>query len=560
MTECGIRTTEKWTSEAEVVSANWAKKTWIKGWPASILLWLLLSLIFGLAYTQSHLYNDNQNTKFLHGLAMGGLGLLKEDWLANTADPLPVFSGLVAFTYSFLGERFFYVYFALLMGIYAYSLMGIASTLYGMDRSPAKYLAYFTLILAVHSIWGQIFARKVLNFDPVILNYGLAGQYLLGLDFQNSSFGVFLLLSIHAFLQRHPVRAILWLSLACFIHSAYLFGGGLLTVAYLGSLWIENIRQMPHVAGPSRPFSFQHLLNAARQPFLLGALALALVSPLVLYNQAVLTSTSPTLSAQAIGILVHQRIPHHSLPGVWWNTGAAIQVGIMVAAMLLVYRTRLFPVMLVPFLGGAAATLVQIFSGSDSLAFLAPWRVSVILVPLSTCLLLAWPVSKLFDLLRRPVDAVLPLIVVVCLAAVVILAREGLTIQRGRFNRYEKQDVHEVMNYVRETKAPGQVYLIPPRDNQFDEFRTYTGAPAFINWKSHPYRDFEVMEWYRRNLLAKDFYNLDAEGACKTLDQIRAEDRVTHVVIDLGSDPNICDGMQETYHDQHYALYSLVSP
>jgi hypothetical protein len=521
-----------------------------KGAALSILLWLALSLAFSLAYTQSHLYNDNQNTKFLHGLAIGGLGLLKEDWLANTADPLPAFSWLVGFTYAYLAERLFYVYFALLMGIYAYALMGIVSTLFGMRRSPAKWLAYFAIVLAVHSIWGQIFSRKVLGFDPVILNYGVAGQYLLGLDFQNSSFGVFLLLSIHAFLQRHSIRAVLWLSVASVFHSAYLFGAGLLTVAYLGSLFFENIR----------PLSFRQIIQAAKEPFLLGLLTLALVAPVVLYDRFVMTSTSAQLSEQALSILVNQRIPHHAVLHVWWDTGAAIQVGIMLVGMITVLKTRLFPVMLVPFLGGVIGTVVQVLTLNNSLALLAPWRVSVFLVPLSTCLLIAWPVSKLFDRFQGLVERVAPVVVVLSLVAIVSLDREGLTVQRGRFTRYVKQDVHLVMNYIRYNKSPGQVYLIPPRDNQFDEFRTYTGAAAFINWKSHPYRDFEVMEWYRRNQLAQDFYNQDPAAACATLDQILSDYKITQVVVDVKQTKTVCANMQETYRDPHYALYTLISP
>ena len=541
-----------------------------KGLLVSIAKWLLLSLAFSLAYTQSHLYNDNQNTKFLHGLAMGGMGLLKEDWLANTADPLPAFSLLVSFTYSFLAERLFYVYFALLMGVYAYSILGIASSLYGMNRLPAKYLVYFALILAIHSIQGQIFARKALDFDLEILHFGLAGQYLLGLDFQNSSFGVFLLLSIHAFLQRKSVWAILWLSLASIFHSAYLFSAALMMLAYLGNLFFENFR----FGGlANRPTSFwitpekpnvgmsliRRVMLAAQAPVLLGVLALLLVSPVVIYQQVALSSTSQQLSAQALDILVNQRIPHHTLTRVWLNGGAYLQIAIMLGGLLLVRKTRLFPVMLALTLGGALGWFVQALTSSHSLAMLGPWRVSVILVPLSTCLLVAWPVSKFFERFSRQVESLLPVVVVLCLAGIVYLGREGLAIQRGRFARYERMDTHPMMYFVRQEKAPGQVYLIPPRDNRFDEFRTFTGAPAFINWKSHPYRDVEVLEWYNRNLLARQFYTGDQATACQNLAELTAKYTLTHVVIDLDKPHAVCDGMQETYRDQHYAVYSLVN-
>jgi hypothetical protein len=211
-------------------------------------------------------------------------------------------------------------------------------------------------------------------------------------------------------------------------------------------------------------------------------------------------------------------------------------------------------------LGGLLGTLVQIATGSDSLALLAPWRVSVILMPLSTCLIIALPLARLVERIPPRLNWVQPVLVVACLAVIAGLARQGLTVQRGRFARYERQDVHAVMEFVRQSKASGQVYLIPPRDNRFDEFRTYTGAPAFINWKSHPYRDFEVMEWYQRNLLAKDFYNQEPDLACQTLANIVAQVPVTHVVVDLEKEPSVCASMQETYADPYFAVYALSTP
>jgi hypothetical protein len=225
--------------------------------------------------------------------------------------------------------------------------------------------------------------------------------------------------------------------------------------------------------------------------------------------------------------------------------------------LLLVRKTRLLPIMLVPFLGGALGTIAQILTGSANLALLAPWRVSVFLVPLSTCLLIAWPVAKFFDRFQRQVDFVLPVIVVLSLAAVIWLDIQGLNIQRGRFARYERMEAHPMMYFVRQSMAPGQVYLIPPRDNRFDEFRLFTGAPAFINWKTHPYRDFEVVEWYNRNQLARDYYTDDQVGACAALKAITGKYKLTHVVADLEASYVVCDGMQETYRDKHYAVYAI---
>src|SRR3977135_1083966 len=79
-------------------------------------LFLLGTALFAAAYCQAPLYYSNQNQYFLHGLANAGQGLLREDWLANTGDPTPVFSALVAFTAQTLHPWAFHVYYALLLG------------------------------------------------------------------------------------------------------------------------------------------------------------------------------------------------------------------------------------------------------------------------------------------------------------------------------------------------------------------------------------------------------------------------------------------------------------
>src|SRR5919201_1818744 len=86
---------------------------------ASFLFW---AIVFGIACTQAPLYYSNQNQYFLHGLAQGGMGDLDRDWLANTADPTPVFSASVAWTYRHVGEWPFQAGYVVLLVIYFLSL------------------------------------------------------------------------------------------------------------------------------------------------------------------------------------------------------------------------------------------------------------------------------------------------------------------------------------------------------------------------------------------------------------------------------------------------------
>lgn len=527
------------------------KSLFNKGLVTAIGLWLVLSAVFGLAYTQSHLYNDNQNTKFLHGLAQAGRGFLEEDWLANTADPLPVFSSLVSLTALLFSDNLFYIYYLLLMGVYIYSILGIASLQYNMYSSKTELLTFFVIILALHSIRINILSNKILGLDLTPLHFGVAGQYILGLDFQNSSFGVFLLLSIYAFLKRKHIWGIIWLSLASLFHPAYLFSATFLTIAYLLIIFKENFDR--------QNISWNTFTKAVREPFSLGLLALLLVSPVVWYNQAVSSSTSPELASRALDILVNERIPHHALPEVWLNGAALLQIAIVVVVLFLVRKTRLFLVMLVPFLGGLLFTIIQILTANNSLALIAPWRVSVFLVPLSTSLIIASILSTIFEKFKELLNKLRIPIIAVCIIAILFLVQGGIAVQRTRNNKYYKQTTLAMMDFVKGTKSPGQVYLIPTRDNKFDEFRLYTGTPVFINWKSHPYQDYEVLEWYTRNKLVEAFYNSEPPQACSLLDEISSNYRITHIVLDLEQGGPECEGLQETYRDQRYAVYAIAN-
>src|SRR6516162_3029587 len=94
---------------------------------------------FAAAYGQAPLYYSNQNQYFLHGLAAAGDGLLDEDWLANTADPTPIFSGLVALTARFLHPWVFHLYYALLLALYAAALVGVFAVLAGPDIAARRW-------------------------------------------------------------------------------------------------------------------------------------------------------------------------------------------------------------------------------------------------------------------------------------------------------------------------------------------------------------------------------------------------------------------------------------
>lgn len=91
-------------------------------------------------------------------------------------------------------------------------------------------------------------------------------------------------------------------------------------------------------------------------------------------------------------------------------------------------------------------------------------------------------------------------------------------------------------------------------------FRLYTGAPTFVETKSHPYKDVELVEWYRRVDLASDFYQARGPTARKLLRELIARDGVTHVIFERGGVNVFADVLHEKlYEDESFVLYDLRS-
>ena len=515
--------------------------------------WVLIAVLFSLAYTQTPLYEGNQNTKFLHGLAQAGRGYLANDWLANTVDPLPVFSALVNVT-ARISESLFYFYYGVLFGIYIFSLYGIADFLFGLRKSWAKSLLFLGLFFAMHSQWLLIEMEKKHGLDMTFLHYGLAGQYLLGVEFQNSSFGVLLLLSIYLFLNHKYIWAILALGIACLFHPAYLFSAAFMVIAYTGIIFFNSIERDKDQRRPA----FDEIIQAAKTPFLLGLLALVLVLPVVLYNQIYLGATSPEISAQAMDILVHYRIPHHSLPSVWFNNFAIIQIGMMLVGLILARKSRLFWIMASLFAGGFVFSVAQILTQSNDLAYLAPWRVSVLLVPISLSLIIAFLVSLLVDHLPLPRLAIL--VLAISISAYLIYQSVAIGRERSAIYRTSaRQELFfEMLGYVRQNMQPDDLYLVPAEEGRFNEFRIHSGAPTFITWKSHPYKDTEVLEWYHRVQLANNFYSGEWADACPTLQDMRQEYPLTHVIFYRKKAQLSCEFVSEVFRNAQYSVYKIT--
>jgi len=101
-----------------------------------------------------------------------------------------------------------------------------------------------------------------------------------------------------------------------------------------------------------------------------------------------------------------------------------------------------------------------------------------------------------------------------CLIVLLLFFNAGIIIIIKNFNLYLNKDHGDMMNFVSKNKSENDLYLIP---DKFQEFRINTGAPVLVSYKSHPYKDVELLEWYRRYRLEKDFYKNNKDDKCDYL-------------------------------------------
>ncbi len=271
---------------------------------------------------------------------------------------------------------------------------------------------------------------------------------------------------------------------------------------------------------------------------------------MLLYVWDSFAGTTPALAAQARQILVHYRIPHHALVREWFNAGVVLQLVAVLLSLYLTRRQRIVGVLMMPFLIAISLTLLQMATNNDALALLFPWRISTFLTPLSLAIILAFLISRLVSWRRfssangqRAIQAVSALL---ALSAVIVgFVRFTLDVQR------KAQDEERMVEaYISVHQKPGEVYLIPTK---MQDFRLASGAPAFVDFKSIPYRDTDVLEWYRRLQLADQFYKtLD----CQLLERISAQEGVTHAILPASALLD-CQIAAETYRDRFFALYRL---
>jgi len=321
--------------------------------------------------------------------------------------------------------------------------------------------------------------------------------------------------------------AVLCAVLAATFHPTYLLSAAALTLAYLFDTFRGQKKIWPVVR--------------------LGILALVAVAPILIYTYIKFWGGSFKINAAASDILVNTRIPLHAIVSVWFNATVVVKLAFLGIGLFLARRHRLFALLLVPLSLSIGLTIVQVISKNNALALMFPWRLSTWLVPVSVGLIVARLVTAAIPKLPASLERTLQTTGLVLI---------GLAVAAGIFRIYLESNESAGLSYrpleayVASHHQPGQLYLTP---SKLYDFRLEAGVPVYVDFESVPFKGADVVEWYRRFLLAARFYQ---RTTCDSLPKFFSE-RVTQVVLPVDF-PENCPQLVEIYGDSAYRLYELI--
>jgi hypothetical protein len=220
---------------------------------------------------------------------------------------------------------------------------------------------------------------------------------------------------------------------------------------------------------------------------------------------ALLVFKAGTLDSAAEGarILVHERIPHHALPAEWLGPGTAFCFGLVLAAIIACRDDRLVTFGLaMPAGAGILLTAAAVLIDRDTVYLTFPWRISALLVPLAWLLLSIVAARSVTRVLRLRFGGYSVLerwaATVPGRGTVMAMLLAGAAIAtHSPFARtaFPKGHAQALIAWVHAETAANAVFIVPP---ELRWFRLNVGRPVLADWKSHPYRGDEVIEWHRR--------------------------------------------------------------
>ncbi len=424
---------------------------------------------------------ENQNQYLAHVLGPR-TGALLDDWLVRTADPYPFATLLTGWLYDAGGLPALRVVVLLATFVALLGIHLLASAL--APGRPGRALAAMALVggtVAVAS-WGLL---------PVSPLHGFAGQYLIdgSAYLQPSLAGVLLLPAAGLALSARGAvgaprtwrlaSASALTFLACALHPTYAV---VTVVTLVAALTADLVRR----EGWTRAPAYAAAAGAST--------ALALLANPGLVGLA--------RNGEATARFAFERIPHHTVITSWAGTDIALLalVALAVALAAPLGDGRWVRTWILAATGLALAAAVFVAATRwTSLALLLPWRVSVLVVPLSATVVAVRVAVLASAWSFRGWRGVLAL----------ALAALGVAGLRTSALELSPRETDPAVALVRST-APSGVGAVPW---DADNVRLSASVPVFVDWKSPPYAGQDLEEWWRRVDLVRRM-DSDVESFC----------------------------------------------
>ena len=277
------------------------------------------------------------------------------------------------------------------------------------------------------------------------------------------------------------------------------------------------------------------------------------VVPPLLYALVYFNPISGETASAANEILVHERFPRHADPQ--FGRIALFKLVWLIAGLAVARKNpKLFTIFTTVLVGSCTLTLVHVLLKSDALAILLPWRPFVLLVPISSALLVAASINAILSRAKWiTLHQQVALFFCYSLMAVFFLIGVAFT----PFETERRELPPRLLQYVSTNCSFGDTYLVPL---DWEWFRLATRCPVFVDWKSHPYRDTEVLEWHKRVQLASAFYSTQNAESALALANIRGHAAITHIAAERGAEHLHLEYMKSlrlAFQDDEYLVYEL---
>jgi hypothetical protein len=230
---------------------------------------------------------------------------------------------------------------------------------------------------------------------------------------------------------------------------------------------------------------------------------------------------------------------------------------------VLSWRSVLFPVLALAVAASALLTALQLITGSETLALLFPWRLTVFLVPVSAALVLAAATKALLalgrlaggvgsrftdhpDRLRAAGRAGAAVLAGLVISVSIVAGAERII----RLDAEPKPS--PIGRAIAAARLPGDLYLTPPMAYAL---RIDAAIPVYVDYKTHPYKDSEVLEWRRRLRQSTRAY-AGGRLRCERLRLTTREEGITHVIVRKPTRGR-CSFLDKSYAVDDYTVYSV---